>query len=128
MKINKICFEIGFILILINLVLAIWLYPHLPNSFPTHWNSAGVINGYVSKPWGPFVGTILMLCTWVFSLLVFLVISRMKSDDGETLGLITADGENIRLVRLLFGPLQLLVIIIEFIAISGVLLSAAKIM
>lgn len=33
---------------------SIWLYPHLPERVPTHWNWQGKVDGWSSKPFGAF--------------------------------------------------------------------------
>ena len=31
------------------------MYPQMPERVPTHWNLHGVADGFMPKPWGPFV-------------------------------------------------------------------------
>ena len=43
------------ILLVISFILAIALYPVMPDPMPSHWNAAGEVNGYMSKFWGLFL-------------------------------------------------------------------------
>jgi len=61
------------VLVLINLLLGIWAYPHLPEKVPSHWNAAGEVNGYS----GPFVGAFLLPLTLLGIYLLFWVIPRI---------------------------------------------------
>jgi uncharacterized membrane protein len=36
------------------------LYGELPERVPTHWNASGAADGFMSKPWGPFVPPLVM--------------------------------------------------------------------
>jgi uncharacterized membrane protein len=61
--------------ICISLILAVfafstWMYPQLPDMVPSHWNSAGEIDGYMAKPWGVYL---LPLITLVIYLMFFLL-------------------------------------------------------
>ena len=40
------------VIVLAGLALAWWYYPQLPDPVPTHWNAAGEVDGWTSKPWG----------------------------------------------------------------------------
>ncbi|MBI5621670.1 DUF1648 domain-containing protein [Candidatus Falkowbacteria bacterium] len=40
------------ILILLNIGAAFWFYAHTPEQIPTHWNTAGEIDGYSSRAFG----------------------------------------------------------------------------
>lgn len=39
------------IFILIAVGAAVWLYPHLPNRVPSHWNIHGQVDGYLPRFW-----------------------------------------------------------------------------
>jgi uncharacterized membrane protein len=39
-------------LIALTVVVTLALYPQLPDPMPTHWNAAGQVDAYMSKPWG----------------------------------------------------------------------------
>lgn len=45
----------------ITWVVAFWYEPRLPEQIPTHWNSQGEVDGYMSKPWGVYLLPILSL-------------------------------------------------------------------
>lgn len=57
------------------------LYPTLPPIIPTHWNAAGVINGWMPKLRGAFVAPIGSLVT-VLCLILFEP-SEIDADDAE---------------------------------------------
>lgn len=46
---------IGLAMAISATLIGAWLYPHLPQQIPTHWNAAGQIDGYTTKPWGVFL-------------------------------------------------------------------------
>jgi uncharacterized membrane protein len=55
------------------------LYAHLPEATPVHWGLSGQANGYVAKPWGPFVFPLMLLAlTAVFSLLPVISPARFR--------------------------------------------------
>ncbi|HET6725208.1 MAG TPA: SdpI family protein [Gammaproteobacteria bacterium] len=56
---------LGFVLVLAAFAVAGWLYPQLPQSVPTHWNTAGQPNQFIPKPWGPFILPLVMLGAWI---------------------------------------------------------------
>jgi uncharacterized membrane protein len=60
-------------LVVISVLVAIALYPTMPDPMPSHWNAAGEINGYMSKFWGLF----LMPLVTLGMLLLFLAIPRI---------------------------------------------------
>ena len=47
-----------------------WLYPTLPDPMPTHWNAAGEVDGYSSKP----VGAVVIASIPVLSFVIFKLI------------------------------------------------------
>lgn len=49
---------------------SIALYPRLPAIIPTHWNAAGVINGWMPKAEGAFIGPGLALVIILFLILI----------------------------------------------------------
>lgn len=65
----------GVILFLTTLsfILGFYLLPQLPEQFASHWNTAGEVDGYMSKFWGVF----LMPMVALGMLLVFLVIPKI---------------------------------------------------
>jgi uncharacterized membrane protein len=50
----------GLILILAAILLSGVLYPRLPETLPSHWNLRGQADGFVHKPFGPFLGPAIM--------------------------------------------------------------------
>ena len=52
-------------LILVSLLLAVLLYSRLPQNVPTHWNMQGVPNGFTPKPWGAFLGPMILAPLYV---------------------------------------------------------------
>ena len=52
--------KLTFIIILAAFIIGIVLYPHLPIIMATHWNGAGVVNGYMPKFWGTFLIPLVM--------------------------------------------------------------------
>jgi immunity protein, SdpI family len=60
-------------LVAISFLIALALYPTMPDPMPSHWNAAGEINGYMSRFWGMF----LMPLISVGMLLLFLAIPRI---------------------------------------------------
>jgi len=60
-------------LVVISFLVAVVLYPSMPDPMPSHWNAAGEINGYMSKFWGVF----LMPLVSLGMLLLFLAIPRI---------------------------------------------------
>jgi immunity protein, SdpI family len=51
-------------------IASIVLYPRLPAVIPTHWNAAGVINGWMPKAAGAFIGPGLALVITLFLILI----------------------------------------------------------
>jgi uncharacterized membrane protein len=42
-------------LVVFAFIIAAALYTRLPESVPTHWNAGGEADGFIAKPWGPFI-------------------------------------------------------------------------
>jgi uncharacterized membrane protein len=57
-------------MILISFVVAIFLYPQMPDMMASHWNYTGQVNGYMSKFWGLFLMPILSLALFGIFLLI----------------------------------------------------------
>ena len=51
---------LGLMLILAAVLISVVLYPRLPETLPSHWNLRGQADGFVHKPFGPFLGPTLM--------------------------------------------------------------------
>ncbi len=56
---------LGLLLVVAAFVFTAWLYPQLPNPMPSHWDTAGHVNGYLPKFWGAFLLPIIMAGTWI---------------------------------------------------------------
>jgi uncharacterized membrane protein len=54
------------------------LYPAMPERVPTHWNIHGVADGFMPKPWGPFVLPLLMAGV----LAIFIIIRRASPKEA----------------------------------------------
>lgn len=51
-------------------------YSRLPDLVPTHWSGSGVADGFTPKPWGPFVGPLLMAGVYALFLAIPVVSPR----------------------------------------------------
>lgn len=60
-------------MIALAFLIAIVLYPTMPDPMPSHWNAAGEVNGYMSKFWGLFLMPLISLGLF----LMFLAIPRI---------------------------------------------------
>lgn len=48
-------------IVLTSFIVGVLVYPYLPMQVASHWNSAGVVNGYLPKFWGAFLFPIILL-------------------------------------------------------------------
>ena len=55
-------------IIFISFIIAICIYPQMPERMASHWNAQGQVDGYISKFWGLFLMPILTLL--IFLLLI----------------------------------------------------------
>ena len=46
-------------IILLSFILGTCLYPQMPEKMASHWNAQGVVNGYLPKFWGLFLGPLI---------------------------------------------------------------------
>jgi uncharacterized membrane protein len=60
-------------LVVISFLVALALYPTMPDPMPAHWNAAGELDGYMSKFWGVFLIPLITLGM----LFLFLAIPRI---------------------------------------------------
>ncbi len=60
-------------IILLSFAIGIYLYPQMPDRFPSHWNAAGEVDGYLPKFWGLFL--LPLMSVGLF--LLFLAIPRI---------------------------------------------------
>ncbi len=63
-------FLVTTILVLMAFAVGIYLYPSLPDPMPTHWNSAGDIDRYGSKPFTVFLMPAIGLMIWILMVFV----------------------------------------------------------
>ena len=52
-------YRIAFLLIIALVVLQAFIYPHLPDPMPIHWDVYGNVDGYMAKPWGAWLATLI---------------------------------------------------------------------
>lgn len=60
-------------IIVVSFILAIFLYPRMPEQMASHWNSQGEVDDYMTKFWGLFLMPIIS----VVSFILFLLIPRL---------------------------------------------------
>jgi len=65
---NRTTLIVGVALLAISFLVAIILYPQMPNPMASHWDADGQVNGYISTFWGLFLMPLLM--TGLFALLM----------------------------------------------------------
>lgn len=51
-------------LIVVAVIVSIAVYPQLPDRVPTHWNTAGEVNGWSSRFWGAWMLPLVMATVW----------------------------------------------------------------
>ncbi|MDD4171158.1 MAG: SdpI family protein [Syntrophomonas sp.] len=61
------------------LIIAVCVYPHLPDKVPSHWNIQGEVDGYQSRFWGAFFAPLMAM--GLYLLLLFLPIIDPKRDN-----------------------------------------------
>ena len=61
------------IIIFISFVAGLYLYPQVPDQMPSHWNTQGEVDGYMSKFWGLFLMPIISVAV----LTMFLIIPKI---------------------------------------------------
>jgi uncharacterized membrane protein len=64
---------ISFVLVGVMFGVAAWVYPMLPDPMPSHWNAAGEVDDWMSKPWGALVMPLVALGSWVMFLVLPLI-------------------------------------------------------
>jgi uncharacterized membrane protein len=64
---------VSIIIIILSFAISIYLYPILPDKIASHWNSQGLVDGYMGKFWGLFLMPIIS----VFLLLLFIFIPKI---------------------------------------------------
>lgn len=53
-------------IIVLSVVLGIYLYPIFPEKAASHWDSQGIVNGYIPKFWGLFMMPAILLVLFLF--------------------------------------------------------------
>lgn len=61
------------LILFLNLLAAVSLYPHMPDRVPIHWNAAGVADGYGGRAFGAFFLPVINLALY----LLFLVLPKL---------------------------------------------------
>lgn len=57
-------------IILLSFIIAIYIYPQMPNKMASHWNAKGEVDDYMSKFWGTFLMPIVSLGLFLLFLLI----------------------------------------------------------
>jgi len=113
------------------IILALVLYPDLPERVPTHWNAAGEIDGYMNKPWGVIVLPLAAVFTFVLMKVIPRVSPRVKDERRfrsalsvfqvvmvgflsgiSILVLLAANGVAVRMTESVFAGIALLFVVI----------------
>ena len=119
------------LLIAIAVTTAAWLYPGLPDQVPTHWNAAGEVDGYMSKPWGVLILPISVIGVFVLMKIIPVISPRGFRTEEFTgvlniftvtmvgfmsgvavLVLLEASGRNVYINEMIYGGVGLLFIVI----------------
>ena len=58
------------VIILISFIIAIYLYPQMPDKMASHWNAKGNVDGYMSKFWGLFLMPLVSIGLFLLFLLI----------------------------------------------------------
>lgn len=64
---------ISLVAVLISVIIGFIVYPLLPEKVASHWNSAGEVNGYMSRFWGAFLMPIISAVMYF----IFLIVPRV---------------------------------------------------
>ena len=57
-------------IISLSFIIAIYLYPQMPEKMASHWNAQGQVDGYVSKFWGLFLIPIISIGLFLLFILI----------------------------------------------------------
>lgn len=63
-------------LISIPILLAVWLWPSLPDPMPSHWNTSGEVDGYLPKFWGVTLMPLVAVATWAIMKIIPVISPR----------------------------------------------------
>ncbi len=58
------------VIILLSFVISIYLYPQMPETMASHWNSRGEVDGYMPRFWGVFLMPIVSFVILLMFLLI----------------------------------------------------------
>jgi uncharacterized membrane protein len=67
--------KIGLLIVAVAFIIAVNLYPDMPDDMPAHWNAAGEVDGYLPKLWGLFLMPVISLAM----LILFVALPRYTS-------------------------------------------------
>ncbi len=83
---------VGLLLLVGSFVVVAALYGQMPQVVPIHWDAYGNPNGFASKPWGPFIGPLASLGTFVVLIVVRVVSPKNYSIDrfARTYGIVVS--------------------------------------
>jgi uncharacterized membrane protein len=72
------------ILVVLNLLIGVWVYPRMPEKVPSHWNAAGQVDAYSGAFQGAFMPPLVLLGVYI----LFWVIPRIdpKKVNYEKMG------------------------------------------
>jgi uncharacterized membrane protein len=124
---NVICF----LMIAVAIVVAIVLYPDLPEQIPTHWNLEGEVDDYTAKPWGVALLPLSAILVFVIMRLIPVISPKGFRTDKfldvinvftitlvgfmcgvAVLVLLEANGQNVRINQMIFAGVGLLFIVL----------------
>ncbi|NQZ03914.1 SdpI family protein [Idiomarina sp.] len=82
---------ISWLFIVLSAVFVAAIYKQLPQEIPSHWNFAGEVDDYQSKPLGAWLMTLLMIALWALMECLHVLSPKGYSIDSfrTTIGLIT---------------------------------------
>lgn len=73
---------VSIVLIALSTGYALWLYPHLPATIPTHWNAAGQVDGWGPRGTAAFMVPAMMLFFLVLMLVLPLISPQRFKVEG----------------------------------------------
>ena len=76
------------LVIVLPILAGIFLWNQLPEQIPSHWNLAGAVDGWSSKPWAVFAMPLLLLALHWFAVFVTFADPKMKNHSEKILHLV----------------------------------------
>lgn len=67
---NKLTTVVMFTLIIVSTAIGSYIYPNLPETIASHWNSQGLVDGYMPKFWGIFLMPLLLLFMYFLYIII----------------------------------------------------------